>query len=102
MVGSAEETCLAKTATSARVIALDRTTAAALRAHRERQRREREQGGPSHGDGGFVFTGPNGDPLNPDRLTRLFRDLIAEHGPPPVRLHDLRHGAATLALAGGS
>jgi len=39
--------------------------------------------------------------ISPDRLTRMFRALAAEVGLPPVRLHDLRHGAATLALAAG-
>ena len=28
--------------------------------------------------------------------------LVRREGPPPIRLHDLRHGAATLALAGGA
>ena len=45
---------------------------------------------------GFVFTNLNGDPMAPNRLTRTFRQLAAEAGLPPVRLHDLRHGAATL------
>jgi Phage integrase family len=40
-------------------------------------------------------------PLAPDRLSRIFKKLAAEAGLPPVRLHDLRHGAATLALAAG-
>jgi len=31
----------------------------------------------------------------------LFRRLVAESGLPPVTLHGLRHGAATLALAAG-
>jgi len=39
--------------------------------------------------------------MAPDRLTRIFKTLAAEAGLPPVRLHDLRHGAATLALAAG-
>jgi integrase len=39
--------------------------------------------------------------LAPERLSRLFRKLNTESGLPPVRLHDLRHGAATLALAAG-
>ena len=39
--------------------------------------------------------------MAPNRLTRTFRQLAAEAGLPPVRLHDLRHGAATLALAAG-
>ena len=40
--------------------------------------------------------------MAPDRLTRIFRRLTAEAGLPPIRLHDLRHGAATLALAAGA
>jgi integrase len=93
--------CPPKTASSARVIALDRTTVRTLRDHREQQQRECQETGPGYLDSGYVFTVPIGDPLAPDRLTRLLGDLIAEHGLPPIRLHDLRHGAATLALAAG-
>jgi hypothetical protein len=39
--------------------------------------------------------------MAPDRLTRAFKKLSADAGLPPIRLHDLRHGAATLALAAG-
>jgi hypothetical protein len=42
-----------------------------------------------------------GDAAAPGRLTHVFQKLIAEHDVPPIRLHDLRHGAATLALAAG-
>jgi integrase len=49
-----------------------------------------------------VFANPFGQPLNPDYLTRQFRYLVGESGLPPVRLHDLRHGAATLAHAAGA
>jgi len=35
-------------------------------------------------------------------LTHRFAELIAHSKLPPVRLHDLRHGAATLALAAGA
>lgn len=48
-----------------------------------------------------MFTGLNGHPMAPDRLSRTFKKLAADAGLPPVRLHDLRHGAATLALAAG-
>ena len=93
--------CPPKTPHSARVIALDHTTAAALRAHRGRQRAEAAASGPGYRASGYVFTGRNGDPMAPDRLTRTFTALAAQAGLPPVRLHDLRHGAATLALAAG-
>src|SRR6266851_4379981 len=92
-------TCPPKTSHSARVIALDHTTVAALRRHRVRQHAEQRQ--PGHHDSGYVFTGLGGDPLAPDRLTRHFHALATTAGLPPVRLHDLRHGAATLALAAG-
>jgi integrase len=93
--------CPPKTPHSTRVIALDHTTVAALRAHRDRQRAEAASFGPGHHASGYVFTNLNGDPMAPDRLTRTFKALATEAGLPPVRLHDLRHGAATLALAAG-
>lgn len=36
-----------------------------------------------------------------ERITDWFHELTAEAGLPPIRLHDLRHGAASLMLAGG-
>jgi hypothetical protein len=48
-----------------------------------------------------VFTNLNGDPMAPDRLSRTVKKLAADAGLPPARLHDLRRGAATLALAAG-
>ena len=46
-----------------------------------------------------MFTYADGRPIRPEYLTHRFRELIRELGLPPIRLHDLRHGAATLALA---
>ncbi|MBC6461491.1 tyrosine-type recombinase/integrase [Actinomadura sp. HBU206391] len=93
--------CPPKTAHSARVIALDHTTVAALRAHRDRQRNEAALYGARYRDSGYVFTNLNGNPVDPGRLTHVFQQMLTEHALPPVRLHDLRHGAATLALAAG-
>jgi integrase len=39
--------------------------------------------------------------MSPDTLTRTFNTLVAVSGLPPVRLHDLRHGAGSLALQAG-
>jgi hypothetical protein len=76
------------------------TTAAALRAHRAVQLAERAAAGSRYRDTGYVITRPNGDPIAPDWLTRYFRSLCDGAGLPPIRLHDLRHGAASLAAAG--
>jgi integrase len=92
--------CRLKTRHSARVIALDRTTITALRQHRARQEAERAAAGESYHDSGYVFTSLVGDPMAPDRLTRIFQQLCRAADMPPIRLHDLRHGAATLAFRG--
>ncbi|MFD8388557.1 tyrosine-type recombinase/integrase [Streptomyces sp. NPDC059680] len=51
---------------------------------------------------GRVFTQENGEMLHPANVTRRFVELYEETGLPPVRLHDLRHGAATPAHAAGA
>jgi hypothetical protein len=50
---------------------------------------------------GHVFTKENGEQLIADSVSQRFDRLVTRHKMPPVRLHDLRHGAATLALAAG-
>ena len=53
-------------------------------------------------DSGYVFTRPDGEPINPNYATTRFRKLSDRAGLPPVRLHDLRHGAASLAHEAGA
>ncbi|MGY0231159.1 site-specific integrase [Longispora urticae] len=90
-----------KTADSERTIALDTATIAVLRHHQREQRRQRQEAGTVWPPGGLVFTNPRGQHVEPDWLSRRFRHLIAHTDMPPIRFHDLRHGAATLALAAG-
>jgi integrase len=90
---------LPKSAASCRVVALDAETVRVLTRHRERQEELSAAAGIRWQDSGYVFTTADGAPLRPDYLTGRFRRLVAASGQPPVRLHDLRHGAATLALA---
>ncbi|GAB3966964.1 tyrosine-type recombinase/integrase [Plantactinospora veratri] len=94
-----------KSAASRRTVALDKRTVAVLRQHAHRQRTHRETRiAASHvcHDSGYVFTGPDGMPLHPGYLTQRLRLLIDRARLPPIRLHDLRHGAATLARAAGA
>jgi integrase len=52
-------------------------------------------------DTGLAFTHDTGEPWHPAHVLQTFRLLTNLAGLPPVRLHDLRHGAATQALAAG-
>jgi integrase len=87
-----------KTRRGRRVIALDPATVAALKALRTEQARERLAVGPGYVDHGLVFCRPDGTPWHPDRFTRTFQRKVRELGLPMIRLHDLRHTWATLAL----
>jgi integrase len=40
--------------------------------------------------------------MHPNSMTKRLRYLIRQIGLPPARLHDLRHGVASLALAAGA
>jgi integrase-like protein len=83
-------------------VSLDNDTTDVFRAHRARQHRVRRALGKAWVDSGLVFTGTDGSPLHPATISTRFRELITDAGLPPVRLHDLRHGAATLTLATGA
>ena len=48
-----------------------------------------------------VFTSADGLPVDPEHVTRQFKRIAKQAGLPEKRLHDLRHGAASLQLAAG-
>jgi integrase len=86
----------------ARVIVLDRRTVAALRAWRTTQQRERLLQGAHVREDDLVFALPDGRPYHPDRFSREFIRRQERHAVGPmIRLHDLRHTWATLALLEG-
>ncbi|HVD18697.1 MAG TPA: tyrosine-type recombinase/integrase, partial [Propionibacteriaceae bacterium] len=90
-----------KTARGRRTVALDPGTVAALREHRKRQAAERLLMGVGFTDHGLAFCLPDGRPLHPERFSRTFSRQTAHAGLPAIRLHDLRHTWATLALSAG-
>jgi integrase len=51
---------------------------------------------------GWLFTHGDGRHWSPSHVTHTFRRLVREADLPPIRFHDLRHGAASLSLAAGS
>ena len=48
-----------------------------------------------------MFTRDDGQPLDPTYVSRHFDRLVARHGLPRIRLHDLRHTSASIGLASG-
>jgi integrase len=73
----------------------------ALREHRERQLGERLDWGAAYEPHGLVFCREDGTPLWPRTFSRSFDHHVRDAGLPKIRLHDLRHTHATLALEAG-
>ncbi|MFN2490127.1 MAG: tyrosine-type recombinase/integrase [Actinomycetota bacterium] len=90
-----------KTARSRRSLALDPSTVTALRAHRARQLEERLAWEGAYQESGLVFTREDGAPLHPQSLSDAFERRVKAAGLPRIRLHDLRHTYATIALTAG-
>jgi integrase len=89
-----------KTETSRRLLILDRTTVSVLRQHRAWQNAACAATGSE--PSGYVFTDLRGQPLHPEYLYYAFKKLTKTADLPPIRLHDLRHTAASLALEAGA
>lgn len=92
-----------KTAAGRRSVALDPGTVAVLRAHKALRAQDRliigTTGSADVDD--LVFTRADGRPYHPERLSRSFKTRVRAAGLPDIRLHDLRHTWATLALQAG-
>lgn len=95
-----------KTNAGRRTIPIDAQTLEALRGHRETQMLERAVLGAPAEDLDLVFANADGQPLDPRGISQAFQvrrkrvELPNGAGLPHIRLHDLRHGAATLAIEG--
>lgn len=100
-VGHQVETSSPKTTKSRRVVALDGDTVTALQAHRKAQLAERLAWGSAWHESGYVFTYEDGRPLHPNFVTKRFDTTVSAAGLRRIRLHDLRHTSATLALQAG-
>jgi len=58
--------------------------------------------GPAWPDTGPFFVQPDGTAYHPETVSRRFEQLVADARLPPIRLHDLRHCAATYLKAAGA
>jgi integrase len=89
--------CPPKSDASVRTVALDLGTVTMLR-HLRTKHRSAIRGNPQQ----FIFLDPRGNPISPGFVSHAFARSVAEAGLPPIRFHDLRHGAASLSLAAGN
>jgi integrase len=96
-----------------RPIGLDQATVAVLRQHKRQQNEDRLRLGSRWEDQGLVFCRGSlwlgkddvaGGPFDPERISQAFQrrvSRLAKAGLTVIRLHDLRHTWATLAMAQG-
>lgn len=80
---------------------VDPATVTALKTHRTRQLEERMALGTNYADQDLVVCQLDGSPLHPKNLSYKFGKAAGSAALPAIRLHDLRHSHATLALRAG-
>jgi integrase len=79
-------------------IGLSERIVRALHRQAERQRLQRHAASTRYHDQDLVFTRANGQPLRPEYVLRHLHQLADAAGLPRIRVHDLRHFAATTML----
>jgi integrase len=90
-----------KTAKGRRVIAIDPGTVEVLKGQAARQLDEQRKWDQAWIETGLVFTAENDAALDPESVGRYWRQAVKKTMLPTIRLHDLRHTHATLALQAG-
>jgi len=100
-LGWATEIGEPKSDSGVRTVTLDDATVAVLQDWRSAQADGRHTWPGEWQDSGLVFTREDGSQLHPDMASSAFERIGRAAGLPPIRLHDLRHTAASLALQAG-
>jgi integrase len=90
-----------KTARSRRTVYLAPGTLSALSEHRRRQVADQLAAGPEWNNNGLVFTTDVGQPADGTWVTKWFHRALDQVSLPRIRIHDLRHTAATHLLRRG-
>jgi integrase len=91
-----------KTDHGRRRVDLDAGTVATLKLQRARQASERLLIGSGWQNAyDLVFTRPDGKPLDPESVAKVFDRRVARSGLPRIRFHDLRHTHVAHLIAAG-
>lgn len=86
-----------KTSAGSRQVRLSQSTLDALHRHRQRYV-ERQLASDDWEDNDLIVCTSRGTPVNPNNVTRSFNVLVKRASLRRIRVHDLRHTAATLLL----
>lgn len=98
VVGGGTVTGAPKSHRSARTLLLPPDVLTALRAFKTRQAEERLALGGDWPDTGLVAVNADGSPIRPETYSKAFAAHCAAAGVPVIRLHDVRHTAASILL----
>lgn len=84
-----------------RIIDIDESTIQILKVQRSAQNKDKMTWASNYTDLDLVFSREDGTPIHPDSLSQSFERAIKRAKVPRIRLHDLRHTHATLAMQAG-
>ncbi|MDO5398573.1 MAG: tyrosine-type recombinase/integrase [bacterium] len=90
-----------KTHSSVRAVTIPTDMITLLKQYKTEQQRRRLSMGDQWKNSGKVFTSEYGAIINPDTLSTWFKKFVHRNGLPDIHLHNLRHTAAALLIAGG-
>ena len=91
-----------KTAASRRTLHLSEQNLAAIERHKMSQSIRRVQAGGSWVETDYVFTSSVGTPVSQANSLKVFKDFVKSNGLRYIRIHDIRHTTAVLALEAGA
>jgi integrase len=91
-----------KSKRSRRVLPMPPEIFSALRAFKLQQTAERLAFGNGYHDSALVAVNEDGSPIRPETYSAAFARRSKAAGVPAIRLHDVRHTAATMLLDGGT
>ncbi len=63
---------------------------------RGKQLQDREAFGDCYTETDYIFVWGDGKPYRPDYVTHTFKKVLAQHGLPEMRFHDIRHSTASI------
>ncbi len=90
-----------KTEKSQRVLAMSDKLKSYLLSVKAKQDQNQLLYGVDYHDDGFVCCYDNGAVIKPERVTNRFKNILIRNNLPVIRVHDLRHSAASNLLADG-